>query len=289
MQKKDLIAKITFLIDIRSIGSANELRDLHYSIINSNKNLNVNKFIYVACEKIDREVEVTQVEDNIMLVKYNDPGVVSVNNNNFKMENVLRIFGKLYAASRFLDTDLMIYLRKDMLNKPSTLKLMLSDLIKSNLIHNKGILLFQNKSTICNSMTDWYFAGYSSVFKSNMDNCRKLIKINRLEKSLSIFTSNEQLLYVSAGMKDYDYNLYGLILSDLALKREYILFHRARYLYFNNKLPLRIVLDDLFFFTPYPLCLLFLPFRYFASMAKIISKKPLKRLMALGFNSDYLI
>ena len=67
------------------------------------------------------------------------------------------MFSKLLNASNHVTTDHIIYLRLNKisdykkLNKIDDLRLLKKD--------KKAILLYQNKSTICNSLMDWFYAG----------------------------------------------------------------------------------------------------------------------------------
>lgn len=273
--------ELTFIIDLKSPISIEELSEIHNLIIINNKGINFHKFIYVCCQNIKEDMKINKLNNNVSFLTTKDPGVISTREDNFKMKNAKRMFSKLLNASNHVRTDNIIYLRQDLISDFKKLNNMIDDLklLKKD---KRAILLYQNKSTICNSLMDWFFAGKNLYFREALKKSLHILN-NEYEKDKLInFRSNEQIFYISSGLKCQNTSLLGLVLSDLLIIKNYKLFHRIRYKYQNKNMPLKISLDDIFFFLPYELAIFLSPFRFLSCFIKLFNKKGSNRLYEFG-------
>tara|TARA_B100000886_G_scaffold186908_1_gene128318 strand:+ start:13738 stop:14601 length:864 start_codon:yes stop_codon:yes gene_type:complete len=273
--------ELTFIIDLKSPISIKELITIHNLILINNKGINFYKFIYVCCQNIKEDIKINKLNNNVSLLKTKDPGVISTREDNFKMKNSRRMFSKLLNASNHVTTDHIIYLRLDLISDYKKLNNMIDDLrlLKKD---KKAILLYQNKSTICNSLMDWFYAGKNLYFREALKKSINILN-NEYEKDKLIhFRSNEQIFYIGSGLKNQNTSLLGLVLSDLLIIKNYKLFHRIKYKYQNKNMPLKISLDDIFFFFPFELAIFLSPFRFLSCFIKLFNKKGSNRLYEFG-------
>lgn len=276
---KDL--EISFIIDLKSEINLEELNKIHKLILTNNQGININRFIYICCQNINEDIEIIKLNKNVKFIKIKDPGVIDIRADNFKMKNARRMFIKLLNASNHVITEHIIYLRLDLIADYKKLNDMVDDLrqLKKN---KKAILLFQNKSTICNSLMDWFYAGRSSYFKEVIKNSINILNKAYKKDKLINFRSNEQIFYMAAGLTCQNYSLLGLVLSDLIIIKNFKLYHRLKYKYKNKNLPLKISSDDIFFVLPFKFAIFLSPLRYFICFIKLFNKKGSNRLYEFG-------
>lgn len=186
-----------------------------------------------------------------------DPGEII--HPNPKAINMKRLFTKMYAASLDLRTEYCVFLRLDLLDDLKSLRNIIIDVCHLRHTQKSAIVLVQNKKSSVNSLPDWFYGGEKNLFV----NASRRAYLLALDRNRINYSSNEQIFYSSFKLPKFNNTIAGKLLSDLTILQHFKVYHRKRYNYQSERLPLKLTLNDLFFIAPFSLNYFFLPLRLF--------------------------